>query len=278
MSILLTESAWAQKALPEIVIKRHALNYPSPKLDDASLRYLDHALDTVRGLPERMIVEEREKIFARWISADRLRQLHEATMDPLSAKLAGPFSALSNFEERGASEPVVLNILQRKRLDIGVLEELAGLCVGEARLPVRTESAYSTRDARGQRTEFISAKEVPGALVTICDVINQSTSNSHVMFSALWILVSVLHTHAFQDGNGRLARSLMNAFLIKSGALANGPLPLGPLIYATKGNFRIAINRVTILGDWCPLFRNICVIFEVFARIEREFNETGLVK
>lgn len=209
----------------------------------------------LHSLPKSSDTAGRERRFAGWMPASLIESIHQATQDELSHLLSGSMGDLERFSSRPATEPIVDGLVAVRHLDPDMIERTAGLCVGLDRQTVRTKRKYTQADGHGRRNEFLDPAEVPAALALICETWNEAPALDWPLMSALWILVSTLNTHPFKDGNGRLARALANAVLIRSGLSHHGPLPLGPLAHATRGNFKIAANRAAFLQDWMPISR-----------------------
>jgi Fic/DOC family len=229
----------------------------------------------LQKLPARPIITGNEKAFAAWLKPDHCALLRQATREELSDYLDVEPKPLSVFSHREPSELLVLAILQLEKsdLNIKVLESLAGLCVGAAKQRLRITPHFTNPDQQGRRVEFIGSNEVPRALDTMCKVWNDRHQAETAIQTALWIFVAILNAHAFKDGNGRLARALLNSYLIKSNILTHGPLPLGPLIYACQGNFELALRRVEITNDWLPLFDVFHKIIQIYSAFIVEFEQ-----
>jgi hypothetical protein len=229
----------------------------------------------LQKLPHRPIITGNEKAFAAWLKPEHCALLRQATREELSDYIEVEPKPLSVFSHREPSECVVLAILQleKSELSIKVLESLAGLCIGAAKQMLRTTPHFTNPDKQGRRVEFVSSSEVPRALSNICKVWNDTQQAETAIQTALWIFVATLNAHAFKDGNSRLARALLNSYLIKSNLLAHGPLPLGPLIYACQGNFELALRRAEITNDWLPLFDVFHKIIQIYSALIVEFEQ-----
>jgi len=182
--------------------------------------------------------------------------------------MSGPDKILAEFARRNDSEIIVEVILAWERpLSISGLEILAGAAVGRSRQPVRKGPIYSIPDSNGKKVQFVEASQLNDILSNICKVWNAETQSIAIIERFLWLIVAMSNAHAFRDGNGRVARALGNAYLIKNGVLPHGPLPLGPLAYATGGNFELAVRRAEILGDWRPISHVMITLIEIYSRL-----------
>ena len=255
---------------------REALAAPASQVFRDSVPDMQRLLTTLQSLPASSVRLGHERAFADWLRPEDRAGLRTRTYDAKIRLDVG--KPLEVFASRPPME-----ILVGKACSPGFvltpesLTDIAALATGAVNLAIRSGRLFTTPDARGIQVEFVSPEAVPVLIQKICGLFNTRATGPSAVHGAVWLLVAVLNAHAFLDGNGRVARALANAYLIRNGALMHGPLPLGPLVYATGGNFEVAVRYVEIKNDWRPLARVMAEIVEVYAGLcDRFMTETAV--
>ncbi len=233
-------------------VKFEPLEYP-PERTLSSERYIaeeiHNSLGFFRNNPDK-ILNERELVSL----SDRSwrEEIYNNTQDMLSQYLSCCDDDDSVFLRRAPAKEVCNFLLSIENLSLDGIKVAAGLCAEVPRQEFRAGPQFTIADDFGRMAEFIDSEKVGFAIEQIIKAFNYDNCLMQPVFRATWIMVATLNAHAFANGNGRLARALANAVLIRSGSLGRTPLPLGPLMYATRGNFKIAANRAVLQGRWMP--------------------------
>lgn len=229
------------------------------------------------GLPPPGGVGSRERALAAWLSPQQARRIQDNTRDPLSDFLAGETRSLSTFLDRRPLDPVGRTLCAHAAAPMTIerLQRIAGGCVGRKSQPIRAKGHRTTADKDGRSVDFIPPEEVKPALERICAHWNGmlAQTGEAAVASAVWILVAVLNAHAFPNGNGRLARALFSGALARTGACRHGYIPLGPLIYATQGNFEVGVRRAELQDDWSTLARMLDQMIADYAELLPAFEQ-----
>lgn len=92
------------------------------------------------------------------------------------------------------------------------------------------------------------------------------------------LLALVNNAHAFNDGNGRLGRALLNHCLHARGMPKSCYVPLKAFSLLSQGGYEICLREAELFGRWDPLLTYHCAVVELCARIgsERQANLDGL--
>lgn len=250
------------------------LPYPPPAPTPDYERYCGLIDGLLRGLPRRRQTLGREAAFAGWLSDDDRESVWHETEDVLSHLFKGEGRDLKRFCVRPPCESVVTEICKNAEAPLTMveIERFAGLGIGKPPQKIRTTRLITPPNKRGRSIEFALPENVPVILSNVCRVWRDGLDGAYDIRAALWILAGTLNAHPFPDGNGRVARALTNAFLIRSGILRHGPLPLGALVYAAGGNFEVAVRRVVIDGNWDQLGKVVYGMVSVYSVLLKRFE------
>ena len=258
------------------------LDWPVERLPSAITTFCRKTADIIAALPVGDFESGREAEFAAWLSpADE----YGVWMQTRQAGQLRPFDAgqVAKLCERGASEIAVQHLLRDPDFELSIAELGHVAVLGREGLEpgVRQKRVFTQADDQGRRTEFIPVQHVAQSLDRICTIWNEASHETPDVFTALWIWVAITNAHPFQDGNGRLGRALMNAYLIRTGLNRHGPIPFGALKYAAQGNFEAAVRYMEATGDWLPLVKVFNVLIGsysiLFERFQRA-NEKSLAE
>lgn len=250
------------------------LPFPPPRPSSVFDASCGRMSDILNMLPERAEVSGREQALAAWLRPQDIDSIWEKTEDPFSRFFKGETRDLSVFRSRVQSESVVAELLREDAagLNIQSIERICALGAAQRPQGVRTTRLITAPNSRGRRVEFALPEDVPLILQNVLSVWERGIEGEGDVYAALWIMVGILNAHPFMDGNGRLARAMMNAYLIKTGVLKHGPLPLGALIYAAAGNYVVAVRRVVIDGNWEQLGKVMAGLLDVYVGVVGEFE------
>ncbi len=256
---------------------RKPISYPASASSE-TVELCEALAGVIQNLPARPIVRGREAKFAAWLGDRRMKEIEDLTRDELSEYFAGTQRDLSHFERRIPEEAVVQFLVDRPRIDSPALKVAAGVATGGPFPDIRSTVITTQPDRQGRYVQFIAPDHISGVLSEVYRVWAMAAPAPEAVFNAVWLLAAVLNAHPFPDGNGRLARALCNAYLLKSGVLCHGALPLGALIYASRGNFEIAMRRVEIMQTWEPLCRFFLATITAYAAWIEVFEMTNAVQ
>ena len=251
---------------------RRVMWYSEAKFGHAELSYWNDTLRCLATLPSRELDIGAEARFSTWLGEARAEFIRQVTDDELSRFLSGTPSAFDIFQQRAPSEILFQWGTTRSSLHMTptALESCASICSGIPDQRIRTFRNFSVPDARGGRQEFVIPAELPQAIDEFCSVWNSGSGVGRYPVP-IWLFVALLNAHPFGDGNGRLARSLLNVFLVKNGLLRGHPIPFGPLLHATQGNFILAIGRAAIMTNWEPITKTFYLLIKFYADVYDEF-------
>lgn len=179
----------------------------------------------------------------------------------------GEVSALTSVMQRIDSEPAVQRLQRIARCMPLSVQHLLGTAERLCGKPqaIREGNVRIRPDGDGQSVMFGPAAKVRIELRRLLRFIEApcSASGFAQAFVAMAMLLSI---HPLDDGNGRLARAVMQAVLAKRGILHGPVLPLGPVIklndYVHAGAFR----AVALHGDWEKLLHFYAAASERTAR------------
>lgn len=130
-------------------------------------------------------------------------------------------------------------------------EELVQLLLNRHKilLSARTEKrpgAFKERDNFAGNTSFVSFKLVRGTLIKCFDYYQALV---HPFAKAAFIMFTISEIHPFEDGNGRIARVMMNAELVKG----NQSKIIIPTVY--RDDYLITLRKLTRHGDPGPYLK-----------------------
>ena len=212
---------------------------------------------------------QTEKWLAEQLTPKDIEAIWQNTEDPLSQHFKDDRRDLRVFRDRVDAEPIVAAIVADNAtiLDLEAIERFGGMCVDLPIQKIRTTRLVTLPNSRGRTVEFALPEDVPHILENVCRVWRDGIKGESDVYAALWIMVGVLNAHPFMDGNGRLARAVTNAYLMKRGMLKKGPLPLGVLCYPAASNYVVAIRRVVLDRNWEQLARVMLGMLRVYKDI-----------
>lgn len=256
---------------------RKTLLLSDAKLGDLELGWWHKIMQRLADLPCRDISIGWETKFASWLSQDHIEWIQKLTKDELSQFLTGSPRDLEIFRRRLPSERFIQLALEMPldNMTPATLEDHATICSGMQRQKIRSFRNFSSADSRGASQEFVAPAHVPRAVEEFCSAWNEARGLEHRPI-AIWLFVSLLNTHPFGDSNGRLARSLLNVRLLGDGLLNGQPIPFGPLIYATQGNFELAMGRAAIMNKWEPIIKVFYLLIDFYADAYGDFERVSM--
>lgn len=121
--------------------------------------------------------------------------------------------------------------------------------VTEGKGVLRSSEVSLRKDKRGTEILFPEAKQSRERLVEIINHIN--SLNGYDFKEVVLIYVLILNSHAFTDGNGRLARIIFNTLLKRQ---LKHYLPIYEIKHFSNGGYEIRLRQAEIFNDWMPLF------------------------
>jgi len=142
------------------------------------------------------------------------------------------------------------------------------------KVQLRRNGAGLEPDAGGVLIRFCPPAEVPALIDELYSAISASSLNPAM--KAVFMLVSLLNIHPFEDGNGRCARIWFNTML-EIGYGGRFMLPLRVFAEMSCGGFEIRMRDAEINGRWQPLVDYLAVVLEISnsASLGRESVDTG---
>jgi Fic/DOC family len=132
---------------------------------------------------------------------------------------------------------------------------------------LRVSGAGLEPDAGGVLIRFCAPAEVPALINELHAEI--STSSLNPAMKAVFMLVSLLNIHPFEDGNGRCARIWFNTML-EIGYGGRFLLPLRSFAELSSGGFEIRMRDAEINGRWQPLVNYLAVVLEISNSASRD--------
>jgi Fic/DOC family len=128
------------------------------------------------------------------------------------------------------------------------------------KVQLRRSGAGLEADAGGVIIRFCPPAEVPALVDELHSTINASSLNPAM--KAVFMLVSLLNIHPFEDGNGRCARIWFNTML-EIGYGGRFLLPLRVFAEMSCGGFEMRMRDAEINGRWQPLVDYLAVVLEI---------------
>lgn len=138
--------------------------------------------------------------------------------------------------------------------------------------PDKNPGIFKTRANRAGQTEFVSPALVEGTLrrgFTLAEELLDPFSR------AVFMMFLVAEVHPFDDGNGRIARIMMNAELVAMGEVRI----VVPVVY--RANYLAALKGANHNGSYPALLRMLAFVRRYTARIDfssRESAEADLIR
>lgn len=251
---------------------RRPLFYADARFSAATRDHWTAIETSLSRLPKFPVDIGLESIFSQWLTDDLAEIIRDKTRDELTRHYSGSQRSLGIISERVPSEILTLQLYESSSpvMDRTSLEQLASLCTGTPNQKIRRFRNFTSAGAQGRSQEFVSPHELDKAMKEFYRVWNDTVLYGDGQ-SIIWLFIALLNAHPFRDGNGRLARSLLNFKLLKEGYLNGTPIPFAPLIYAAGGNFEIAMGRAAIMNEWEPVFRSIRFLIEFYENLSKEF-------
>ncbi len=162
------------------------------------------------------------------------------------------FLPLDRFKARPMVEPILRHAWPTfdRRLTSAYADRWVDSLVGRC-TPRQTGQGRTLPGRDGSRVIFASSAE-PSLW---WQRINGEEDLNHPLASACFAYAQTVLSHAYQDGNGRLARVMYIRSLARSGLLAGPLLPLGPLVYANARVHDGALQHLGTTGDWDPFVK-----------------------
>jgi hypothetical protein len=136
--------------------------------------------------------------------------------------------------------------------------------------PEKNPGTFKTRANRAGLTEFVAPDLVEGTLRRGFELAERLTGPFE---RAAYVMFLVAEVHPFDDGNGRIARIMMNAELVAGGEVRI----IVPIVY--RANYLSALKGATHNGAYGALVKMLSFARKYTARIdfsEREPAEAGL--
>lgn len=122
-----------------------------------------------------------------------------------------------------------------------------------------------TPDRYGRITLFADVTELEEALKNLWCFIDSYQDKGANLFCALVSIVGLLNCHPFCDGNGRVARVLLNVLLKRS---LENYIPFYDFYHCTPGGYLLRLRQAQILGEWDELVMFHCNIINILANNE----------
>ncbi|WJV26251.1 MULTISPECIES: Fic family protein [Pseudomonas] len=119
-----------------------------------------------------------------------------------------------------------------------------------------------TPDKQGRTTLFIDAAEIEGTLINLWQYMAKRPAPQCDLFSALIAIVGLLNCHPFNDGNGRVARVLLNILLARS---EHNYIPWYDFYHCTPGGYTLRLRQAQLFGEWDELVLFHCTIIKVMS-------------
>lgn len=121
------------------------------------------------------------------------------------------------------------------------------------------------------RIPMVAAEQAVARLQTILQWLASGKLGVGVL-CGVRLLALVNNAHAFNDGNGRLGRALLNYCLHARGMPKNCYVPLKPFSLLSQGGYEICLREAELFGRWDPVLTYHCAVIELCARIGHEMQ------
>lgn len=229
-------------------LKRQVLPVrPAPKLSEEGVRNLAffeaYFSNYIEGT-EFVVEEAADIVFRNKPMPTRPADAHD---------ILGTFRIVSNSQEMGrvpASADELLDLLKSRH---------AVLLAGR---PEKNPGSFKETVNRAGETVFVAPELVPGTLMKGFEVYR---AIEDPLARAMFMMFLIAEIHPFSDGNGRIARVMMNAELVH-GERARIIIPT---VY--REDYLLALRALTRNGNTEPYIRMLDRVQEFTARID--FNE-----
>lgn len=183
-----------------------------------------------------------------------LRTTFSFSQDSCILRTSGSMARLPTFYLRPACEPILHRFWESLRawsLTDALCDDMAS-CLAGVPNPRRRSASQSIPGPDGLRTVFINPDEAGGWFDVLESL--ESADLDAFSFAGAVFAATVVH-HPYSDGNGRMARALLQGALASRGVLKTPSLALGPASYKHSGALITAIRTLGGEGDWTPFFR-----------------------
>ncbi|MBD8528036.1 Fic family protein [Pseudomarimonas arenosa] len=134
---------------------------------------------------------------------------------------------------------------------LGMLSDVVG-----APATIRSGRMF-LRSLQQREVEMPSAQCACSSLQSICQMLVDRNSMPGLL-QATVVHVGILNAHAFEDGNGRLARMVFNAVLRRAGLAAHCYVPIFEAQSHSRGGYEVRLREAEIFGDWNSLIQYFC--------------------
>lgn len=161
---------------------------------------------------------------------------------------------------RPALEPILLIHGAKVSLDefneIDALAMACSLCGRQ--LSFRTQRCFG-RSTFGT-VEFEPLERIPQWCPSIKSIIRDKSIGLAV--SAV-VFARTIIAHPLSDGNGRLARALSHALLLRDRSCSVVPIALAPAVYAKRDELSVALIKLCQNRDWDGYYRSFIRVLEL---------------
>ena len=126
---------------------------------------------------------------------------------------------------------------------------------------LRKGELFLNSNRYGKHIKFPTPADAKCRLIEIVRFINENTIG---LKESILVYVLILNSHAFTDGNGRLARVIFNLLASSS---AKSYLPIYEIKEMSLGGYEIRLRKAEIFNEWQPLcnfFRNCIKLCEKY--------------
>lgn len=135
---------------------------------------------------------------------------------------------------------------------------------------IRKAPTGLTPDKHGRVTLFADCEQLESGLVELWDFIRRSQSQEIDLYNGLISIVGLLNCHPFADGNGRVARVLLNLILRRS---SENYIPFYDFYHCTPGGYLLRLRQAQLFGDWDDLVMFHCNAIKILAGYEFNISE-----
>lgn len=125
--------------------------------------------------------------------------------------------------------------------------------------PERSPGTYKTRPNRAGSSQFVAPDLVVGTLRHGCELMGGVTAPFH---RAVYMMFLICEVHPFADGNGRVARIMMNAELVAAGEVRL----IIPTVY--RKNYLAALRAATRTRNFAALADTLAFARKYTAQVD----------
>lgn len=168
---------------------------------------------------------------------------------------------------RPAVEPLLLGYWGRLRHFDMTEPQIAAFCslLSASRQTARTQDTYGLWEGSDIRFESVERAQSWWSDI-------QAAAQAPELKSLLpfYSYARTIIAHPFPDGNGRLARALLLAALVRDTDISAPILPLAPAFYKNGASVAEALHRLSGDGDWDSLATALCeVVMDALAMLQK---------